>query len=509
MRRALAWWRLGAVLLMVVLAACDEPPGAPAPDAAASDLAAPDIELPPKIDLRPDLPDARPDAAPDAAIDAHPGEAGADLPATDAPGPPPNDTCPNATPVSLVGGKATVVSDLAGAQDTVSMPAGSCGATLYGTAGPDLFYELQVTAGKVYHVSLDAKFDGALYAFTDCNDPAGTCLAGNDDKFTDHLAFAATVTETVIIGVDTTSPPAPGASSFTLHLYENQAPANDTCATATPIALVGGTATLAGDTCPASDWTGKQLLTCLPVGPWPTSGQDVFYALTPTAGKGYALSFSTKPYPGQIGILLYVFTSCADVAGSCITGNDPNGTMTAHFVAASSSTHFVAVDATGFGSWCAAFSLEVQEYTPPTNDLCAQPQPLVWSGKQASASGDTSLAQNDLQGVSCGGFLPLDWPQLYYTVLLTGGHSYHVTLAPDAGFDAAVYAVPSSTACTAGAVDTACQAAFADQQGAGTPENLALTPATGGEWIIAVDSASSLSTYAWGTFTLTVEDTSP
>ena len=74
-----------------------------------------------------------------------------------------------------------------------------------------------------------------------------------------------------------------------------------------------------------------------------------------------------------------------------------------------------------------------------------------------------------------------------------------------------MYAFPAATACSATAIDAACTSPSpadpnnvynSDNLGDGAAEQMKITPATAGDWIIVVDSWSAL--LASGTFTLTV-----
>ncbi len=94
------------------------------------------------------------------------------------PPPPDNDQCDSAEAVELGGdGQASITASNLTATDDVSDP----GCTGRLAEGPDVFYRLDLQAGQTVAIELDTEeFNSALTLFTDCADPAGSCVAGSD-----------------------------------------------------------------------------------------------------------------------------------------------------------------------------------------------------------------------------------------------------------------------------------------------------------------------------------------
>lgn len=146
---------------------------------------------------------------------------------------------------------------------------------------------------------------------------------------------------------------------------------------------------------------------------------------------------------------------------------------------------------------------------PPKHSHCAAPQALALSGGKASVSGDTSVAADQFPQLTCGSANgPWPGPQLYFRVTLKAKQTYRVTLTPAAGFDAALYAFGASTACNSAAVNAACGKHHSDRPGSGAAgaEQLLITPAKDGDWVLAVDSHAGS---AGGKFTLALAPHTP
>ena len=91
------------------------------------------------------------------------------------PPPPVNDTCDAAESIVLdAAGSAVIAGNNAPATNTVE----DRGCPGYPTVGPDVFYSLELQAGDTLELSLDDYlYSVTMTLFTDCGDPAGTCLA--------------------------------------------------------------------------------------------------------------------------------------------------------------------------------------------------------------------------------------------------------------------------------------------------------------------------------------------
>jgi hypothetical protein len=147
----------------------------------------------------------------------------------------------------------------------------------------------------------------------------------------------------------------------------------------------------------------------------------------------------------------------------------------------------------------------------PAHRFCHSPQTLVLQDGTQSVSGDTTLAGDEFNSITCQNNLSekMAGPQLYFQVTLQQGKKYRVMLSST--FDGALYAVPAATACNAAALDQACFTVLpssdyqlsADEIKAAGTEVIALKPSVEGDWLLVVDSYSLLES---GVFTLTISE---
>lgn len=133
------------------------------------------------------------------------------------PDPPANDTCATAEAITLTDGAGTVDGTTFGASNSVDLGDYEESCTGYLTAGPDVFYTVDLTGDTVYNIELDSTYDAALYLITDCGDPGGSCAAGADANFepgVESVFFKAPADGTYIVVVDGYS----GGGDFTLNV---------------------------------------------------------------------------------------------------------------------------------------------------------------------------------------------------------------------------------------------------------------------------------------------------
>ena len=143
----------------------------------------------------------------------------------------------------------------------------------------------------------------------------------------------------------------------------------------------------------------------------------------------------------------------------------------------------------------------------PEHRWCAKPKKLTFSGGKASISDTTAGASDQWPKLGCGNANgPWAGNQLYYRVTLNAAKAYRVTLTPAKGYDAALYAFAAKTACKAAAVNGACAGFDSDVIGAGKVERLTFSPASSGDWVVAVDGHVK---GAGGAFTLEVAEHTP
>ena len=427
----------------------------------------------------------------------------------DGPPPPAHSSCSTPKSVSLSAGKASITDDNTTAKD--EHPTVDCGDPLGPWPGRQLYYKLPLSAGKAYRATLtpsaSAGFDAALYAFpaaTACQVSAiNAACAGNA---TDTVGSTA---EVLVIK--------PGASAdwivvvdaydkaqfgpFSLVIEELTAPANTTCAAAQSVSLVSGKASVQGDTTLCTDEFSKLTCGAGAGGPWP--GPQLYYTLAGlVAGKHYKAVLTPAGFDGA----LYAFaaaTVCSEagIGAACVghaSDASTSGPETLLLSPTSTGDWKIAVDA-ALANGAGTFTLEVQEVTLPSNTTCAKAQAVTLTAGAAQVTADTSLSTDEFAGLTCGGVAALTGPQLYYTVALTAGQPYVLSLS--AAFNARLYIAAAPSSCSETAIETACKsnggsgdllATFAQ-----TPTDLLFTPQTSGSYLVGVDSSG-----AGGAFTL-------
>lgn len=459
------------------------------------------------------------DAASDQTVDAQ-GDGGADAngadqasdlqPAdqgSDGPPPPAHSSCSTPKSLSLSSGKVSVTDDTTTAKD--EHPTVNCGNPLGPWPGRQLYYKLPLSAGKAYRATLtpsgSAGFDAALYAFpaaTACQASAiNAACAGNAADSVGTTAEVLVVKPGAsadwIIVVDAYDKAQSGP--FTLDIEELTAPANTTCAAAQSVSLVSGKAKVQGDTTLSSDEFSK--LTCGAGGPW--SGPQLYYTLAGlVAGKHYKVVLT----PAGFDAALYAFaaaTACSEAGiGAACTGHvsdaSTSGPETLLLSPSSTGDWKIGVDAAQANA-AGTFTLEVLEVTLPNNTTCAKAQAVTLTSGAAQVVADTSLSSDEYAGLKCGGIAALTGPQLYYSVTLTAGQPYVLSLS--AAFNARLYVTAAPSPCSESAIETNCMsnggtgdllATFAQ-----TPTDLVFTPQTSGAYLVGVDSSG-----AGGAFTL-------
>lgn len=389
-----------------------------------------------------------------------------------------------------------------------------------GTAlkGPQIYHNVAMSAGAAYSLSLTPQFDATLYVFPasycgvaasiqlSCSGTTigtGTVLGPISAGSTGSITFKPKSTENYIIAVDSASVGQAGA--FTLEM-QAVTPKNNTCSAPESLAFTNGVATATGDNTLASPGVMLPASGCTKTA---LNGGDMFYSANLTAGQSYLITL----YPSStLDGALYVSTSCSATGATCVAGVDTAAAGKPEkvvYTPTTTGTYIVGVGSrykpgTTFSQ--GAFILGIETYSKPSNTLCSTPKSLSWSGTKASETGNTAAATNEFGGATCGGTVTFAGPQLYYSVLLTGGKKYIAKVSPAAAFDPAIYAFPATTSCSTASVNAACKGHMVDNLYGGGSEALVLAPTTSGSWILAVDSATST---AFGPFTITVEELPP
>lgn len=417
---------------------------------------------------------------------------------------PPNDTCQKAATLALPGGSATVTGDTSFAANTVKLPAAGCTKSII--KGPDLFYSVDLVAGKSYLINLvpDTGYNVALYLLSGCGG-GSVCVAGSDSALlglTEQLSFTPKTSGTYLVGVGSRYPGSHGlgAGKFTLLVQQWTPAQNDSCATPQKMKWSGGVATSSGDTFVATN----QVSFSDSSGCSATRGEgpDLFYSVDLTAGKAYQVEVAPDSTSSTFDVAAYVFTACSGVQKSCVGGADNAAGGEAETVAIKAVTtgpHFIGVDAYAHAQW-GKVTIKVTEATAPGNDTCKKAQALGWSGGEASASGSTLLATNTItmsQKLSCTS-AAFKGGDLFYSVALTAGETYRFRATPGKGFDLALLLL---SACGPGGV---CLKG-ADAGPWGSAETIVFSPKTSGTAIVGVGSRYAAGTAAsWGSFTLQI-----
>lgn len=280
---------------------------------------------------------------------------------------PANDSCAAAAKLTFSGAAASALGDASLANNTMTLPYGnSC--TNGASVGPDLFYSVTLTGGKVYTVKLnpDAGYNAAVYVLSGCGNPATACLCGSNDAWAgsaEQLVFYPQTTGSYIIGVDSSYPFSSSDSrgKFTLDVAELPVSPGDSCNKPLALTWSCGKAVVTGDTSKATN-TIKFAGAGCPGGAG--GGPELFYSVHLTANKTYnVLVTPTGASSTSYDIAAYAFTSCGDPAGSCLGGVDSgfNGTAEKFVVTPKSSgPQIIAVDGRHYAAK-GTFSLEVSE----------------------------------------------------------------------------------------------------------------------------------------------------
>ena len=423
-------------------------------------------------------------------------------------GAPTNGTCSKAQALTFSSGSATVKGTTLGAANEFSSLI-TCGLGVK-FQGPQVYYSVSLTKGLWYRFTLDPDFSAALWLANtkggcqysninvDCGGIGGTVLPLVSKGATGQTAFSPSVSGSYILAVGSLTKTQQG--NFTLKVESFTPADNAVCAGASKVTLSGGKGTANGATSGAINDRGAHV-TCGALPPL-VGGQR--YHTVDLLAKPYRLqlkpTFAAVFALGQSCLTLPADCSSSGLSGGAVSvGAGSAGTIL--FAPGQAGTYVLAVDSatvTGAGT----YELQIQEDQAATNGACGTPGDLTLGQSPASELGDTSPLKNDLQGITCGlASGPWAGPGAYYKVKVLTGKTYTVTLTPESTFDAALYAFPSTTACTAAAVNAACKGMASDLVGAGKSETLTLIPAANTDMILVVDSWNASEV---GRYTLTV-----
>ncbi len=98
------------------------------------------------------------------------------------------DTCDDPRPIALVGNAFSTIADSTG-YSAAHAHDGTC--TGYSTAGPDIYWSIDLIEGDTIFASMDPTgyFDASIYMATDCADLDGSCVAGDDSGNPEEFTY--------------------------------------------------------------------------------------------------------------------------------------------------------------------------------------------------------------------------------------------------------------------------------------------------------------------------------
>lgn len=275
--------------------------------------------------------------------------------------PPINDTCLGA--IDVTGGFSGMAST-AEAHDDYDPGDGGC--TGYVAAGPDIVYLVNLMPGYRVIASMNPVpyFDASLYLITDCGDPAGSCVVGDDSGNPETITYCSEAGGTYYIICD-----GYGAGSwgeFEFDVVVEPCPAaqtNDTCAEA--VQVFDGSV-IEGTTVGSVDDYDSGACTCCG-----STGADVVYFVELGPFEQVTASID-----GNFDTVLYIVTDCGDIWYSCCAGDDVWGSgESVTCCSEMGGTYFIIVD--GWDGQEGDFTLSIavgacesQDCNFPPHDTC-------------------------------------------------------------------------------------------------------------------------------------------
>lgn len=365
-----------------------------------------------------------------------------------------NETCREATALFPDGGLGALhVGTTAQQRNDVSAPCAS-------SPGHDAFFWFEASAGQRLTASLvSSAFQPALFVLplSSCLPDAGlghdggvsvaACTTGRERSDPAMLDLPSLQSGRYLLVVDSTgSQLSNGSYRLTAQLSSTPATqTNTTCSSATPLTLGPGPAAgtsfrarVTGSTLGAPN---THVESCF----GPTVGSDVVYSFTtpamggPDGGLEARLQLVSL-HPQRFTPELILQRTCGATTGlidcgrfSFLAPNDDAQLILAGLAPATS--YSVWVDSTESQSPAGPFELRVDVASPPTNDTCANPQPLPLD---VSVEGSTLGARGDLNRnnayVGCSGS-NLPGPEVLYQVTAPRAGTLRVQLTPERNTD--------------------------------------------------------------------------
>jgi hypothetical protein len=426
------------------------------------------------------------------------------------------DTCATAQAITMpaMGGQMSFTADTSMAHDDED---GTCNAQ---AKGPELVYKLSMLAGtKVTAVATrpaGSLANPVLYLrASPCS--GGTELACSDSPVSpaaaETVTTAATAAQDVYLFVE-----GRGTNVGPTLVTVSVQPPNDDCTSPTPITFTGGLATLQGDTRVArnDNQASDTSPSCSPTAI--EDGKDLFYTYTLTTAQDVDITATPSDPTFHPAVYVRRPGACSSGLASDELGCDTSGLSAdgtpSHLVLQNQQpgTYFLIVDSTESTSGIFTLDLALSAPTPtPTNDTCASPTALTFTGNIATITGDTTQARNDNHSTdaspTCSPSGSSTGRDLVYSYTLTTEQDVQLTATPAAsnpGFEPVVY-VRKPGACTSVLATDELGCVSTGSTDPGTAANLKLVRQMPGTYFVWVDSAVDTK----GAFTLDVVLSAP
>lgn len=347
---------------------------------------------------------------------------------------------------------------------------GRGGCTGWPEIGRDVVYRVSMQAGDRLQATLTpvgTDWDSALYLVRNCQDVATSCVAGQDNGTPEQIDYTSASGGTFFLIVDGYGS---AGGPYTLDAILAPAPiANDQCAGAIDVTMGGNFSGTTGNAMNDYDpGTGG----C--TGSSETSS-DVTYKVDLAAGERLQASL-TAPWDSA----LYVVSDCANVAATCLAGQDDGNPEQVDFTAQSAGTYFIVVD--GYATGGGTFDLSVVISAPVAGgDTCNNAVAVPAGG--GSFQSTTVGSANDYEAPAACARYTQTGPDQVYGINLDAGDVVEL-LAEFDGVDGSVYVLTDCSqvamSCVAGT-----DAAYTSQ-----PESMRFVAQSAGSHFLVVDAAA-------------------
>ncbi|MCK5799278.1 MAG: hypothetical protein KAI47_18935 [Deltaproteobacteria bacterium] len=433
--------------------------------------------------------------------------------------------CTMATLVALTNGTVKITGTTTGLSDEFSgLKCQGLSSTTSSLDAAQAYYQIMGKKDQWYRIIFRPSYSSAYaYVFTstacteaaietDCQSNGATGASTRisaSSSYSRVMYFKSTAAAPFVVAADGTS----GSGSFELEVTEIVTPTNGTCATATALTLFNGKALVTGDSHNVMTADEYSTLTC---GSSTTmDGPNAYYSFSAKAGQSYKITVTNN---AGYYLYYYVFgSSCteSDIATGCAS-NSTTGVFqssfnsglsrTNIFAPPAAGTYHIAIDGTD-EYYFANFNLEIQEFTPPTNGICAKADPIALIAGKATVNGSTLGLVNEYgTSVDCTSSPDYDGPQAYYKLTAAAGKVYKLDISAD--FSGYWYIFRAANCGNATSINGDCGSKGVDGANPGyfsvsSSNSIGFRPTQPGDYIIAIDSSYPSD---FGTFKLDVEE---